>query len=120
MELLLVERYRPLARILRMGLEEEGFAVNTVEDPDTARDFLASMSCQVILLDLPAEQELAVLRKWRTAKINTPVLFLSNPGSLIEKLNDLGLGPGTSLRKPFGFDELLERLRLLGHQNHRY
>src|SRR5947199_7931 len=104
MELLLVESYRPMARILRTGLEEEGIAVRMTDDPDKAKDLLGSGTYDVILLDLTDEKELAVLRNWRQAQITTPVLTLSIPGGRIEKLKDLGLGPGSWLSKPFGFD----------------
>ena len=114
MELLVVENHRLFARILRTSLEEEGFAVRIVDDPAKAKVLLAAETYDVVLLDLLPQNELPVLRDWRQARIDTPVLFLSNPGSSMEHLNDLGLGPGASLIKPFRFDDLLSWLSLLG------
>jgi two-component system OmpR family response regulator len=114
MELLVVENHRLFARILRTSLEEEGFAVRIVDDPAKAKALLAAETYDVVLLDLLPQNESAVLRDWRQARINTPVLFLSSPASSMEHLNDLGLGPGASLSKPFHFEDLLSWLRLLG------
>ncbi len=102
-----------MARSLRTGLEEEGFAVHSVDDPDKAQDLLGSRKFAVVIVDIPANKEMVVLQTWRRACIATPLLILSTPGSPLENLNDLGLGPGAFLAKPFSFNHLLNRLALL-------
>jgi DNA-binding response OmpR family regulator len=113
LDLLLVASHPTMARSLRTGLEEEGFAVHSVDNPDKAQDLLRSRAFTVIIVDIPADKDHAVLQNWRQAHITTPVLILSTPGSSLEKLNAHGLGPGAFLAKPFGFDDLLDRLALL-------
>lgn len=114
MKLLLVESYRPLARGLQRGLEEEGFAVTLADDVRHAMCMLNSQCHGVVLLDIPRQIELALLQHWRRAGISTPVLFFSVPGSRADQFNDLGLGPAALITKPFRFDDLLSQLRRLG------
>jgi DNA-binding response OmpR family regulator len=114
MKLLLVESYRPLARGLQRGLEEEGFAITLADDLRHATRLLKSQSYDVMLLDIPRQIEFALLRYWRRAGIPTPVLFFSVPGSRADQFNDLGLGPAALITKPFRFDDLLSKLRRLG------
>lgn len=113
MELLLVEANRPLARSLKIGLGEEGFTVHALDDPDRALALLRSRQFAAIIVDIAPGQDAAVLQNWRQARITTPVLVLSTPGSPLELLNERGLGPGTFLAKPFSFEDLLNRLALL-------
>jgi DNA-binding response OmpR family regulator len=113
MKLLLFESYGPLARSLRNGLEEEDFAVTLADDLRHATRLLESESFDVILLDLPRQIELALLRNWRGQRICTPVVFLSVPGSRADSFNDLGLGPAALVTKPFRFVDLLSLLRRL-------
>ena len=113
MKLLLVESYDPLARGLQRGLEEEGCAVTRADDLRHATCLLLSPCHDVVLLDMPSQIELALLRHWRRAGISTPVLFLSVPGSGADTFNDLGLGPAALITKPFRFDVLLRQLHRL-------
>jgi DNA-binding response OmpR family regulator len=114
MKLLLVESYRPLARGLQRGLEEEGFAVTLADDVRHATRLLKSQSHEVVLLDIPRQIEFALLQYWRRAGIPTPVLFFSVPGSCADQFNELGLGPAALITKPFRFDDLLSQLHRLG------
>ena len=117
LELLLVESHRSLARSLRAGLEEEGFGVHSVDDPDKSQALLGSREFAAIIVDIPTDNDGRIVRQWRQSGITTPVLILAAPGNSLEKLADSGLGPGAFLAKPFAFDDLLNRLALLteGH-----
>jgi two-component system, OmpR family, response regulator TctD len=113
MQILLVETNRPLARSLQTGLAEEGFSVQALHDPQGALDLLRSQPFAVVIVDIPPGRETGLLQSWRQARISTPVLVLSSPGSSLEKFHENGLGPGAFLAKPFSFDELLQRLATL-------
>src|SRR6516165_10007986 len=113
MELLLVEAYAPLARVLRMGLTEEGFVVTTANGLDKARDLLNARKFDVVLLDPPAPMGQGALQEWRRARITTPVLLLTPPGRHLANGQEAE-GPVAFLAKPFRFDDLLDRLRHLG------
>jgi two-component system, OmpR family, response regulator len=114
MKILLVESYGPLARGLRRGLEEEGFAVTLADDVRHATRMLKSQCHDVVLLDIPRQIEFPLLQYWRRAGISTPVLFFFVPGSRADQFNDMGLGPAALITKPFRFDDLLSQLRRLG------
>ena len=119
-DLLLVESHRSLARSLRTGLEEEGFEVHSVDDPDKAPDLLHSQKFAAIIVDIPTDTDGQMVHRWRQSGITTPVLILSTPGSPWERLAELGLGPGAFLAKPFSFDVLLDCLaRLTNHHGER-
>src|SRR5437763_3308338 len=67
MRVLLIEDHKPLARTLRQGLEEEGFAVDVAHDGQEG-DFKArSADYDVIILDLmlPKEDGMSLLGRWR-------------------------------------------------------
>jgi len=112
-DLLLVESHRSLARSLRTGLEEEGFGVHAVFDADKTPALLSCRKYAAIIVDIPTDTDGQMIHRWRQSGITTPVLILSTPGSPLENFNELGLGPGAFLAKPFGFDTLLDRLATL-------
>ena len=71
--LLLVEDHKPLARALRQGLEEEGFAVDLAADGEEADHKAISTSYDVIILDvmLPKKDGLTVLKAGRGGDSST-------------------------------------------------
>ncbi len=121
MRLLLVEDHKPLARALRQGLEEEGFAVDLAADGEEADHKAISTSYDVIILDvmLPKKDGLTVLKGWRTAGIQAHVIILSARGALDDKIHGLDFGADDYLTKPFELDELLARIRALIRRGHQ-
>jgi DNA-binding response OmpR family regulator len=103
--ILILESNRQLARALKRALEDERFAVTQAADLPHAERCAQSSCHDVILLDLPPQIELPVLRHWRQSGINQPVLFLSQPGSRSQAFESLG--PVAFLTKPFHLDDLL-------------
>jgi DNA-binding response OmpR family regulator len=106
---LLVEAHPHLARALRQGLEEEGFAVTVASDCGGAARQAAATAFDAIILNWmhfgPTGSSL--LRLWRRAGWNVPVLGLIAPG---EGANGDGL-LDACLTLPFELDELLARLK---------
>ncbi len=118
MRILLVEDHRPLVRALRQGLEEEGFAVDEALDGEEA-DFKAnSVEYDVIVLDvmLPKIDGVTLLQRWRKKGLKTHVLMLTARDALEDKVKGLDAGADDYLTKPFGFPELLARLRALARR----
>jgi DNA-binding response OmpR family regulator len=118
---LLVEDHKPLARALRRGLEEEGFAVDLAEDGEDG-DFKArSVSYDVIVLDLmlPKKDGLTLLREWRRDGMRTHVLCLTAKDTTDDKVRGLDIGADDYLTKPFQLEELLARLRALVRRQHQ-
>jgi DNA-binding response OmpR family regulator len=118
---LLVEDHKPLARALKRGLEEDGFAVDLAEDGEEA-DFKArSTTYDVIVLDLmlPKIDGLTLLKHWRRDGIKTHILVLTAKDTTEDKVRGLDLGGDDYLTKPFQLEELLARLRALVRRSHQ-
>jgi DNA-binding response OmpR family regulator len=76
---LLIEDHKPLVRALKLGLEEEGFAVDAAYDGEEGNFKARSASYDAIILDLmlPKEDGLSLLQRWRRDGLDTHVLVLS-------------------------------------------
>ena len=121
MRVLLIEDHKPLARALRQGLEEEGFAVDVAHDGEEG-DFKArSAEYDAVILDLmlPKIDGLTLLQNWRRDGLKTHVLVLTALGAIEDKVRGLDLGADDYLSKPFELEELLARLRALIRRGHQ-
>ena len=109
MRLLLVEDHKPLARALRLGLEEEGFAVDIAMDGEEADHKATGTNYDLIILDLmlPKKDGLTLLKGWRAAGLQSHVIVLTARGSLEDKVKGLDVGADDYLTKPFELEELL-------------
>jgi len=113
MELLLVEPHHVLARALKKGLGEEGFAVEVVSDQERADERLRESGYDVILLDLPAGNSLHTFRRWRRTGLRTPVLVFTTSECEVDQ-RALSSEENFDISvKPFAFEELLARVRSL-------
>ncbi|NVJ24459.1 MULTISPECIES: response regulator transcription factor [Myxococcus] len=115
MKLLLVEDEETMVALLRQGLEEEGHEVLVCHQGRVTLRQDELEHFDVILLDwsLPDQDGVSVLRQWREAGLQTPVLMLTARGTPGEKVTGLRAGADDYLSKPFDFDELLARLEAL-------
>jgi DNA-binding response OmpR family regulator len=120
MRVLLVEDHKPLARTLRQGLEEEGFAVDLAHDGEEANFKALTAGYDVIVLDLmlPKRDGLSLLQEWRTKGVTTHVLVLTARDATEDKVKGLDAGADDYLTKPFRIEELLTRLRALVRRAH--
>lgn len=120
MRVLLIEDYKQLARALKKGLEEEGFAVDVALDGEEGGYKAETAEYDVIVLDLmlPKEDGLSLLRRWRAKGIKSPVLVLTARSSIDDKVTGLDLGADDYMTKPFQLEELLARLRALIRRGH--
>jgi DNA-binding response OmpR family regulator len=121
MRVLLVEDHQPLVRVLKQGLEEEGFAVDTALDGEEANYKAKTADYDVIILDLmlPKEDGLSLLKRWRRGGLKTHVLVLTARSSIEDKVKGLDSGADDYLTKPFELEELLARLRALLRREHQ-
>lgn len=80
-----------------------------------ARDALCESRHDAIILDLglPDGDGLELLKQWRKAAFNEPVLVLSARDAVQDRIKGLDLGADDYLSKPFSLEELLARLRSL-------
>jgi two-component system copper resistance phosphate regulon response regulator CusR/two-component system response regulator QseB len=115
MRILIVEDKQSMAATLRRLLQEQAYAVEAVRTCAQARDALCETDYDLVILDLglPDGDGLALLREWRSARFETPVLILSARDAVHDRVSGLNLGADDYLAKPFNTDELLARVRAL-------
>jgi len=115
MRILIVEDERRLSGIIKRGLLEEGYAVDTAYDGEEGQYFAESVSYDVIILDimLPNKDGIEVCRELRQKKINTAILMLTARDAIEDRVRGLDAGADDYLVKPFAFNELLARIRAL-------
>lgn len=115
MKLLVVEDEAVAAAYLRRGLSEEGFALDWAATGEEASEAVAVYVYDAILLDvmLPGTDGFALCQNWRAAGVTTPILFLTARDDIADRVRGLDGGGDDYLVKPFAFEELLARLRVL-------
>jgi len=113
--LLVVDDDPALARTLRRALGIEGYAVECAADGAEALDRLAASRFDAVVLDIgmPRVDGLAVCRRLRDRKDDTPVLMLTARESVGDRVAGLDAGADDYLVKPFALDELNARVRAL-------
>lgn len=122
MRILLVEDQIQMVRMVRQGLEEEGFAVDTALDGEEADVKARTTPYDVIILDqmLPKVDGLTLLKRWREAGITTHVLMFTAKGATADKVTGLDTGADDYMSKAnFDFEELFARLRALVRRGHQ-
>ena len=115
MRLLFVEDEPDLREVLKKQLQGSGYSVDACGDGLEALDYLQLTAYDAVILDimLPGVDGLSVLKKMRNDGDKTPVLLLTARGSVEDRVAGLDLGADDYLVKPFAFDELVARLRVL-------
>lgn len=114
MRILIVEDEKDLREILEKRMKKH-YTVDACGDGESALDYLAIYTYDTILLDimLPKKDGLSVLRKLREMKIQTPVILLTAKGEIEDRVQGLDAGADDYLVKPFAFEELQARMRVL-------
>ena len=115
MRILLVEDEKDLAAIIRQGLEEEGYTVESAYDGEEGLYMAENLPVDLIILDimLPMIDGLSILKSIRKKGMTTPVLLLTARDAILDKITGLDTGADDYLTKPFVFGELLARVRSL-------
>ncbi len=113
MRILLVEDDQMIGDALCVALRDAAYAVDWVQDGETALRALDNQEHQAVLLDLglPRRDGLEVLKKLRMNDGVLPVIIITARDELEDRVKGLDLGADDYLVKPFDIDELLARLR---------
>ena len=84
-------------------------------DGQEALEYLESAEYDAVVLDImmPGTDGLTVLRKMRRRNDATPVILLTAKDSIEDRVAGLDAGANDYLVKPFAFEELLARIRVL-------
>lgn len=115
MRLLLVEDDRRIREDVAAALEAAGFVVDAVADGEDGwfQGDTESYGACVLDLGLPGMDGLAVLKRWREAGRDFPVLVLTARGTWSERVEGIDAGADDYLPKPFRMEELVARLRAI-------
>lgn len=115
MKVLVVEDQPKMARFLRRGLREEGYAVDVAEDGRSGAMMAAIGTYDAVVLDimLPRLDGLQLTAQIRREGDSTPILLLTAKDTPEDIIRGLDAGADDYLTKPFRFDVLLARLRAL-------
>jgi DNA-binding response OmpR family regulator len=113
MRILVIEDDRRVGSFIQTGLEQEGHAVDLLEDGRDAGDHARTIDYDAVVLDLmlPGRSGLQVLRDIRAVKPLLPVVILTAKAALDERVTGLDAGADDYMTKPFALAELTARLR---------
>lgn len=117
MRVLMVEDQENLAKLVKSGLEAEGFAVDYVLDGESGlrRIAMDNKNYDLVILDwmLPKMNGDEICRETRKKQIDVPILMLTARDGAKDVIAGLELGADDYLTKPFSFDVLVARIRAL-------
>ena len=119
MRILVVEDEKKINDVIVKTLKKEKYGVDSCFDGEEALDYIFSVEYDIILLDimLPKKNGFQVLESMRKKRIKTPVLFLTARDQIEDRVKGLDLGADDYLVKPFAFEELLARIRVVLRKN---
>ena len=122
MHILIIEDEKGIVDFLKQGLEEEeGFIVSFATNGKEGLDLAISLPVDLILLDwmLPKMTGIQVCQAIRLQK-DIPIIFLTAKDTVQETIEGLKAGANDYIKKPFSFDELLERIKIHFRNNGSY
>lgn len=115
MRILLVEDEPELGQTVSQRLKAQGFIVDHVTTLGTAIQAVIGAEYRLVLLDrrLPDGDGLSLLPVLRTRPTSPPVIVLTALDDVPDRIAGLDAGAEDYLVKPFAFDELLARIRVI-------
>lgn len=115
MRVLIVEDEKNLNSVIKKQLESQGYSVDGCLDGLEAKDYMEMTDYDVIVLDimLPGMDGLELLKWARRNEIQSQIIMLTARDSIEDRVKGLDMGADDYLTKPFAFEELLARIRML-------
>lgn len=115
MRILVVEDEKSLNRVITKRLENEGYSVDSCFDGEEALHFASVGEFDAVVMDImmPKINGIEVVRRLRDRNDKTPVIFLTAKDSVSDRVTGLDAGAEDYLVKPFAFEELLARIRVM-------
>ena len=112
---MIIEDELNLLKILTKRFKEDGFAVDTAKNGLEGQQFIETVDYDCIILDimLPKKDGFTILKEVRLKKIKSAILILTAKDTVSDRVKGLNLGADDYLIKPFSYDELLARVRVL-------
>lgn len=114
MHILIIEDEKGIVDFLKQGLEEENYTISTANDGVEGLKKALELPVDLILLDwmLPKMQGLEVCKNIRIENASIPIIFLTAKDTVQETIEGLKAGANDYIKKPFSFEELLERIKI--------
>ena len=115
MRVLLVEDDSSIAKSIQLMLQSESYIVDCTDLGEDGLEIGKLYDYDIIILDLmlPDIDGYEVLRRFRAARVTTPILILSGLTELDHKIKGLGVGADDYLTKPFDKRELFARIQAI-------
>ena len=115
MRILVVEDSKDMNHLIVKTLKKAGYSVDGCFDGEEAKLYLLGAEYDAILLDImmPKLDGYGLLTQMRAQGNDTPVLFLTAKDTISDRVKGLDLGADDYLVKPFDFEELLARIRVM-------
>lgn len=112
---LLVEDEQTLAMIIKDTLEENDFIIHTANDGEEGLSLFFELHPDVLVADvmMPKMDGFEMVRRIRQTDKQTPVLFLTARSAINDVVEGFELGANDYLKKPFGIQELIIRIKAL-------
>ena len=113
--ILLVEDESTLAMIIKDTLEGQGFHIRLARDGEEGLRLFFQEKPDVLVADvmMPRMDGFEMVRRIRKTDSRTPVLFLTARSSVNDVVEGFELGGNDYLKKPFGMQELIVRIKAL-------
>ncbi|MBL7885415.1 MAG: response regulator transcription factor [Flavobacterium sp.] len=114
MNILIIEDEKGITDFLQQGLEEEGYKISCANNGSDGLTMALNGEFNLILLDwmMPKMSGLDVCKAFRLHNTTTPILFLTAKDTIQETIEGLRAGANDYIKKPFSFEELLERIKV--------
>ena len=114
MKILIVEDEIGIYTFLKEGLEDEGYDTLVASDGATALKGYQEWQPDLILLDwmIPVIDGIDVCNRIREKDTTTPIIFLTARDTVEDTIKGLRAGANDYVKKPFSFEELLERIKI--------
>jgi DNA-binding response OmpR family regulator len=112
--ILIVEDEEGIVVFLKQGLEEEGYKISSANNGKSGLELFQSEKFDLVLLDwmLPKMTGVEICKAIRQQNTKVPIIFLTAKDTVQETVEGLKSGANDYIKKPFSFDELVERIKV--------
>ncbi|WP_333601032.1 response regulator transcription factor [Flavobacterium sp.] len=112
--ILIVEDEEGIVQFLTQGLEEEGYQISSANDGAEGLALFQNGKFDLVLLDwmLPKMTGVQLCQAIRQQNTKIPIIFLTAKDTVQETVEGLKTGANDYIKKPFSFDELVERIKV--------
>lgn len=114
MRILVIEDEPGIANFLKQGLQEEAYSVDVADNGNDGLRLALSENYDLLLIDwmLPGTSGIEICRQYRKQNSDTPVIILTAKDTVQDTVFGLQAGANDFIKKPFHFEELLERIKV--------